>query len=81
MDIKDIASYSESFRYQLLDRMRGDCSYYLGYGNKSAKHLWALNVTEQIAFMKALWHSFSEFQKPEWLTLPQIIEFEKQMTA
>ena len=29
------------FRYQLLDRLRSDCEYYLNYGNRHPKSLWA----------------------------------------
>ena len=41
--------------------------------------LWAKNEKDQIACMKALWKSFKEDKKPEWLTFEQILEFEKQM--
>jgi len=82
MDIESICgSKDESFRYQLLDRMKGDCAYYLGYGNRNEKHLWAKNVPDQIAYMKALWHSFPLLKKPQWLTMRQIRKLEKQMKS
>ena len=31
--------------------------------------------------MKALWESFPAGMKPEWLTMKQIINFEKQMQS
>jgi hypothetical protein len=31
--------------------------------------------------MKAMWLSFSEGEKPEWLTWEKILEYEKQMCA
>lgn len=74
-----ILSRDDSFRYQLLDRMRMDCAYYLGYGNRYANRLWAGNEKEQIAYMLAIWNSFSEDQKPEWLTYEQLLEYESQM--
>ena len=67
------------FRYQLLSRMQGDCEYYLGNGDRYANHLWAGNEVEQIAAMKALWNSFSEKDKPEWLTWEQIEQYEAEM--
>lgn len=67
------------FEYQLLDRLKMDCDYYLGNGNRYAKHLWAGNEKEQIEKMKELYNIFPEDQKPEWLTLEQIEEYEKQM--
>lgn len=68
-----------SFKYMLLDRMKTDCNYFLGNGNRQEKDLWGNNVTEHIEDMKALWNSFTEDGKPEWLTMEQIEEFEKKM--
>ncbi|MFC7462051.1 LPD11 domain-containing protein [Hydrogenophaga defluvii] len=67
----------DAFNYQLLARLQQDCEYYLGYGNRSAKHLWSTNETEQIAKMKALYDGFSE--KPEWISLEDIAQYEAQM--
>ena len=39
------------FRYQLLDRLRSDCEYYLNYGNRHPKSLWAGDEKLQIEFM------------------------------
>lgn len=72
-------NWDAKFRYMLLDRMRSDCDYLLGYGRGCANHLWAGNVTDQIGYMKALWNSFSADAKPEWLTMEQIINYEQQM--
>ena len=47
------------FRYQLLDRLRSDCEYYLNYGNRHPK----------------------EDEKPEWLTMDEILEYSKKMIA
>jgi len=68
-----------SFDYQMLGRLQSDCDYYLGYGNRYAKNLWAGNEADQIAKMKELWSSFAEDQKPEWLTWEQILQYEKEM--
>lgn len=69
------------FRYMLLDRMRSDCDYFLGYGHFCVDHLWAGNVADQIGYMKALWESFPAGMKPEWLTMEQINSYEKQMQS
>jgi len=79
MNIPEVLNHDEKFRYQLLDRMRCDCLYYLGNGNRQKKYLWAGNEADHIAYMKAIWNSFPADAKPEWLTLEQIEEFEKQM--
>lgn len=74
-----LLSRDESFRYQMLDRMRSDCDYYLGNGRIYGNHLWAGEVEEQIKYMKSLWLSFAEDKKPEWLTWEQILQYEKDM--
>lgn len=73
--------WDDRFRYMLLDRMRMDCDYFLGNGQIYGNHLWAENVTAQIGYMKALWDSFPEDGKPEWLTMEQILNYEKEMLA
>ena len=79
MKLSEILESDNLFKYQLLSRMKIDCDYYLGNGNKSAKDLWALNVTDQIETMKTIWNSFSEDEKPAWLTWEEILTYEQQM--
>lgn len=74
-----ILDSDDRFRYMLLDRLRQDCDYYLGYGNRSVKALWAEDESAQIRAMKTLWLSFSSEDKPEWLTWEQILNYEKEM--
>ena len=74
-----IETSNEQYRYTLLDRMRSDCAYFLGNGNRHAKYLWAGNVEDQIADMKMLWNSFKSDEKPEWLTMADIESLEKRM--
>lgn len=67
------------FQYQMLDRLRSDCDYYLGYGNRNPKRLWADNEKDHIEEMKRIWLSFSEDEKPEWLPWEKILQYEKDM--
>jgi len=67
----------DKFHYMLLDRLRMDCEYFLGYGGRHSKHLWAGNVKDQIAKMKELWNNFHE--KPQWISWDDILQYEKQM--
>ena len=67
------------FNYMMLDRLQSDCEYYLNYGNRNKKVLWALEEKEQIEEMKKLYNSFLEDLKPEWLTYDKILEYEKLM--
>lgn len=75
----DILKQDDTFRYRLLSRMKSDCDYYLGYGNRCEKHLWAGSVAEQIQTMKDLHNSFAEGEKPEWLTWDEILKYESDM--
>jgi len=65
------------FEYQLLARLQQDCEYYLGFGARNKKHLWALDEAEQIQKMRALYAGLPE--KPEWITLEDIDEYEAAM--
>jgi len=66
------------FNYMMLSRLKTDNDYFLGNGNRNPKHLWATNVEEQIAEMKRLWNILPV--KPEWLSMDDILNYEKQMT-
>jgi hypothetical protein len=70
-------SDGDVFNYQLLGRLQMDCEYYLGFGNRSKKHLWALDEAAQIQKMKELYAELPE--KPEWLTFAEIEKYEAEM--
>lgn len=65
------------YDYMLLSRLKSDCDYFLGNGNRYEKHLWAGNIDDQIAKMKELYNKLPE--KPEWLTMEDIENYEKEM--
>jgi len=65
------------YEYMLLDRLRQDNDYFLGFGARNPNRLWAGNVDEQIAEMKKLYNSLPE--KPEWITMEDIEEYERKM--
>ena len=67
------------FNYMLLDRLRTDCDYYLGNGNRNKKCLWAGDEEKQIEKMKKLYNGFPDDNKPEWITLEEIEKYEKEM--
>jgi len=82
LEIQFINQYSENknkFNYMIADRLRGDCDYYLGNGNKSKKHLCYEDEQKHIDEMKKLYNSFPDDEKPEWLTYEQILDYEKAM--
>lgn len=72
-----IEKHEEEFKYRLLDRLRCDCEYFLGFGNKNEKHLWGGTVKMHIEFMYIIYYSLKV--KPEWLTEKQIDEYLTKM--
>jgi hypothetical protein len=73
MTIEEVLKHDEKFRYMLLDRMKMDCLYFLGNGNRCKKYLWAGDEAEQIKYMKAIYNSLDDDKKPEWLSMEEII--------
>lgn len=78
MSKKYFENYNEPrFLYEMLSRLELDCKYFLGNGNGVEKNLWALTVDNQISAMKEIYNKLKE--KPKWLSLEQINNYEKQM--
>ena len=75
----DILQRDARFRYMLLARMQSDCEYYLDYGGRDPKRLWAGDEERQIDLMIKLHDSFKEGEKPQWLTMDKILEYKKEM--
>lgn len=63
----------------MLGRLKSDCDYYLGNGNRCKGHLWASDEKSQIEEMKKLFREFPDDKKPEWLRWEQILEYEYAM--
>lgn len=77
---EDVLQYDLKFRYMLLARMQSDCEYYLNYGNRNTNRLWAGDERRQIEYMTLLYDSFKENEKPQWLTMDEILDYKKRMT-
>ena len=65
--------------YMMLSRLQMDCNYFLGNGNGYEGHLYYKSVEEHCDEMEKLWNSFSNEDKPEWLTMEQIKEYREKM--
>lgn len=79
MTTEELLKSDKKFRYMMLDRLRLDCLYYLGNGNRKKKYLWANEETEHVEIMEALYDSFSDEEKPEWISMDNIKEFKRKM--
>lgn len=65
-----------SFYYQLLDRLRSDCDYFLGNGNRLDKYLWAGDRYDHIKLMMELYNYLSvKFERPEWISWNDIYKY------
>lgn len=73
--------HDEKFKYMMLSRMKHDCNYFLGYGNRSENVLWSGTVKDHIEDMEALYNSFPDKKKPEWLTFEKIQEYKNLMLS
>ena len=78
MDAKYLEMTLEE-KYQLLDRMKSDCEYYLNGGRKQVKYLWSKSVDAQISNMKELLSSIPQEKRPEWLTYADIKRYSDAM--
>lgn len=76
---QDQTSKEDKFNYMMLDRLKQDCEYYLGNGNRYKNHLWAQDEAEQIKEMKKIYNQFADDKKPEWITLQDIADYESKM--
>lgn len=81
IDTSEYTHKDSKFKYMLLDRLKQDCEYFLGNGNGAEKHLWAGNIDDQIKLMKDLYNSFSDNQKPEWISMEDIEKYEEEMKS
>ena len=79
MTKEEVLQHDKKFRYMLLSRLQSDCEYYLNYSNRNPKRLWAGDEQRQIEYMILLHDSFKEDEKPQWLTMDEIIDYQKRM--
>lgn len=63
----------------MLGRLKADCEYYLGHGNRYAGNLWARDERKQIEAMRLRLAPLPDEHKPDWLTEEMIDEFETAM--
>lgn len=68
-----------AFKYSLLDRLRLDCNYYINRNGKCREtSLWA-DIDTIIAEMTNILESFSDDEKPEWLTASDFEELKNKI--
>lgn len=71
---------NKQYLYMTLDRMKQDCKYFLS-GHNCNKFLYSGSIEEHIADMKAIYNSFEPAERPEWLDMQQIEEYNREMLA
>lgn len=77
-ELGEVLNTEAGFRYRLLSRMQSDCEY--AERTNSFKYLWATGDAEKhIEYMKAIWESFPDNEKPDWISLEEINQHAVQM--
>ncbi len=74
----DPLKQSPEFRYRLLDRLRSDCEYFFGNGHRNVKYLWGQDPHTHVSLMRKLYSSFDITERPEWIDLNLISEYENR---
>lgn len=78
--VEPFARHINENDYRMLGRLKSDCEYFLGYGAGNEDALYYKNVAAHCDAMEKLWNSFSEADKPEWLSMEDINEYRHIMT-
>ena len=55
MSITENYAKDDKFLYMMLSRLVSDCDYFLGFGGRSVKNLWAGEVEKHIETMIEIW--------------------------
>lgn len=71
----DVVRTATEFEYMLLSRLQTDCEYYLAWGNRNEKQLWAGDVVRQLNKMSELWHKC----RPMWLSRRKLNYYKRNM--
>ena len=72
--IKDRPAESPyKFTYMMLSRLKSNCEYYFGHGDRSKQ---VVDIDYVLHEMKKLWNELPDDGKPEWLTWEQILKYE-----
>jgi hypothetical protein len=83
-DVDNITENQESSReyeYMLLGRLKMDLDYYLGFGNRNAKHLFYDSIEEHMSEIKKALAAFPEDRKPEWFTEQDLQDYESKIMS
>lgn len=65
------------FEYMPLGRLRDDCEYWLGCGDRVDKYLWAGSPQRQIEKMLEIYDGLED--KPEWISRSDILDYAERM--
>lgn len=71
--------HPREYDYMLLSRLKGDCEYFIRRNGKCSS-LWS-DIKTMLSKMEELLQSFSEEDKPEWLTDVDFENIKKQTMA
>jgi hypothetical protein len=73
-----VTEESLKFEYMMLGRLKSDVDYYFGYGGESPRNLYYDSIQEHLSEMKKQYNAFPENLKPVWISLEEIVGYEKR---
>ena len=73
----EYSTYNAETTIQLLSRLKSDCDYVLNFGG--VRNLWGKTIDGHIGAMRFYWNSLKN--KPDWLTLADIDDYETKLKA
>jgi len=77
--MRDYAKYREDIKTTLLIHMQNTCESYINDENKEKIILWGNSEINHIEEMKLIYNSFPEDRKPNFITMEDILRYEKEM--
>lgn len=69
------------FDYRMLSQLKNDCEYFIHQSGGCLKYLYNCNVKDHIDKMKKIYNSFSKNQRPQWISMGDILRYEQQMAV
>lgn len=80
--VNEVNEKDYTFDYSFLSRLKSDCKYVIDHQISNPRwSLWGITVEKHIEEMRKVYNSFPDDKKPQWITMNDIDNFEKEMLS
>lgn len=80
--VNEVNEKDYTFDYSFLSRLKSDCKYVIDHQISNPRwSLWGITVEKHIEEMRKVYNSFPDDKKPQWITMDDIDNFEKEMLS